>query len=259
MKWRLERFEIPGRFPRQSILLHLEERSVGEIAPLPGFSKEDLEAAEKQLRAHFASPLPFLFPSVHFGLYSALLDLEDPLPPFDCPTYALLMGANILRDADRAYEKGFKVAKLKLGDKSDEEAHALIAALRNRFALRLDLNRRWTLKRALNFFSSYENEAFDYIEEPLQDPRELIHFSHPFALDETLREPLGSSLVKHPNCAALILKPTLLGDISPYLKMHHRCILSSSFEGPVGVGQIAKLVKRHQLQNELHGLDTLSH
>mgnify|MGYP001256869079 CR=1 FL=1 len=108
------------------------------------------------------------------------------------------------------------------------------------------------------FSDAYGKESFDYIEEPLQNPRELSCFPYPFALDETLREPENRDLVYLPMCAALILKPTLLGDISLFLKMHRRCILSHCFEGPIGVGQIAKLAKRYNLLHELHGLDTLS-
>lgn len=246
-----------GLYARPSLILRLGN-ACGEIAPLPGHSKESLEEAEEQLRKHLQSPLPSLFPSVQFGLQSALMDLKDPLPPVNCPTHAFFTGtsAAILSRAEVMYERGFRIAKLKLSDKSEKEAHELIGALKDRFFLRLDFNRKLTLDEALRFFSKYDKNTFDYIEEPLKNVEELIHFPFPFALDETLREPFDPSLLSH--CAALILKPTLLGNIEPFLRMHKRCVLSPCFEGPIGVGQIAKLAKRYNLLNETHGLDTLS-
>lgn len=252
-----------GKYARKSLLLHLQDArgncALSEIAPLPYFSSETLLEAEKQLRSHFISPLSTLFPSVYFGISTALLDLTEPLCSINCQSHCLLMGSDILDRAETAHKKGYRVAKVKLGDKSDEEAHRLINALRSLFTLRLDLNRRWTLQRALTFFSCYEKDAFDYIEEPVENPKDLPHFPFPFALDETLRESKHLSLAKLPMCTALILKPTLLGNLRPFLDLHPRCILSSSFEGPVGLGQIAKLVKRYRLLNEFHGLDTLSY
>ncbi len=262
MNYRIEYSTISGTHARTSLLLYLQDRgnhSLSEIAPLPHFSRETLQEAENQLRSHLISPLPNLFPSVYFGISTAFLDLTEPLGLIDCPSHCLLMGSDILKAADIAYKKGYRVAKVKLRDKSDEEAHLIIKALRNRFTLRLDLNRSWTLQRALAFFSSYEKNAFDYIEEPVENPKDLAYFPFPFALDETLRESEYLSLVKLPMCRALILKPTLLGNLTPFLHLHPRCILSSSFEGPVGLSQIAKLAKRHSLLSEFHGLDTLSY
>lgn len=263
MKWDLEYFHISGIHARKSLLLHLQNEdgnsASSEIAPLPGWSFETLLEAEEQVRTHLVFPASSLFPSVYFGISTAFLDVADPLPPVHCPSHCLLMGENLIEKAEQAYKRGFRVAKLKLGDKSDEEAHALIHILRSRFTLRIDLNRCWSLQRSLSFFSSYEASAFDYVEEPVKTPMDLPFFPYPFALDETLREPSAAQFAKLPMCKALILKPTLLGDITPFLKMHPRCILSSSFEGPVGIGQIAKLAKRHNLLDEFHGLDTLSY
>lgn len=264
LSWAIDYAYTNGLHPRRCLILKLQNplggQGYGEIAPLPGHSKESLDEAEEQLRAHLQKPLKCLFPSVEFGYLSALCDLHSPLPSIDCPTHAFLTGSfdAILSRADEMYKRGFRLAKLKLSGKNSEEAHALITALKDRFRLRLDFNRGFTQEQALDFFSKYDKSSFDYIEEPLKEVAELFDFPLPFALDETLREPFNEKLLLLPTCAALILKPTLLGDITPFLKMHKRCILSPCFEGPVGIGQIAKLAKRHNLMDETHGLDTLS-
>jgi O-succinylbenzoate synthase len=262
VKWEVESSFIQGMYARPSLLVHVQDAhgrtGVGEIAPLPGISTETLEEAYQQLLDHFDSPLPSLWPSVWFGVHSALADLEEPPGEVICLSHALLMGENVLERAERAHAKGIRIAKLKIGERSDEEAHGLIAQLKDRFSLRLDVNRKWSLSRALRFFSHYDPSAFEYTEEPIQNPQQLSQFPYPFALDETLQDPAWQDLAALPMCAALILKPTLLGDVSLFLQGHRRCILSHCFEGPVGRGHIAKLAKRLKLLDQIHGLDPLS-
>ena len=93
---------IDSRYFRKGILLNVRnqnnEEAQAEISPLPGHSRESLEDALEQLanikrRVHTTwwtkDALPHLeswrlFPSVHFGLKSALLDLIDPRLVIGC-------------------------------------------------------------------------------------------------------------------------------------------------------------------------------
>lgn len=262
MRLSVQRHAIQGPLPRTSILLLIDGKPCGEAAPLPGRSRETIEQAEEEL-IHFISdpdPTHLLSPSVQFALTSALhLALHSPPPP-TYKTHLLLMGNRdeILERAAKGWKNGHRVAKLKLAKLTLEDAHLLIEQLSPFFKLRLDCNQRFTLVEAVDFFSRYSPSMFDYIEEPLQHPADLVHFPFPFALDESLQDPSLFPLASHSNCVCLILKPTLLGELSRYLKMHPRCLLSHCFEGPVGLSAVAQLVQTHSLEDAFHGLDSLS-
>lgn len=271
---------IDSRCLRKGLLLQItntEGKTVtAEVSPLPGYSHETIGEALEQLHIlrrrllttwwtpsalssldHFS-----LCPSVRFGIESALHDLLTPHPIDEtaCKEYALLLGTpqEILQRADEAYEEGYRQAKVKLGHLDLETSHEIIHSVQDKFRLRLDFNRKWNLEKALSFSSSYPEDHFEYIEEPVSNPSDLTHFPYPFALDETLREhrPL-EPLLQMPLLKALIVKPTLHYPFTPLLKLGKKIVLSSSFEGPVGIAQIKKLAIRLGLTDTHHGLDTL--
>ncbi len=270
---------IDSRCFRKGILLQLTthegKTATTEISPLPGFSVETLDQAYDQLQKltkrllttwwtkpalHYLETLN-LYPSVYFGVESALLDLLDPIEEqIHCPKYALLCGSyeEILLRAEEVYKEGLRKAKIKLGHFTLDTARQLIDALENRFKLRLDLNRKWNIEDTLRFCQSFPKDTFEYIEEPARDPNELLDFSYPFALDETLREKRDlSPFLSAPSLKALILKPTLIYPLTPFLSLGPNIVLTSSFESGVGIGQIERLAFRLQLLNTEHGLDTL--
>jgi len=260
MEWELKRSWIEGPFSREALLLRLNRGSWKLIAPLPGFSSETLDEAECQLRDHLSSPQEALFPSVEAALISALLDYADPLPDKEVLSHTLLMGnpSKIYSLIEKAHEKQAKVVKFKIGDANFEKSHEIIQELRKSFKIRLDLNRRFDLQEALWFFKKYEKEDFDYIEEPLKNPWDLSHFPYPFALDETLREKNYNEILHLKHCSAIILKPTLMVDIRPFLSIHPRPILSHCFEGKLGMEQMKQWAIRANLLSEFHGLDSMS-
>ena len=67
--------QLQGSFPRKAVHAALEnqqgEKTIVEIAPLPGFSKESVEDVISQLSSNLQTAE--LFPSVQFALESALL------------------------------------------------------------------------------------------------------------------------------------------------------------------------------------------
>jgi o-succinylbenzoate synthase len=269
---------IDSRYFRKGIFLTLTnqggKKTTSEISPLPGFSSETVEEAMGDLQRFKQKLLTTwwtkhslhnlknfgLFPSVYFGVETALLNLLDPIEEKECQSYALLIGSpsEILHRADEAYEEGFRHAKIKLGHLTPPIAHNLIAYTSEKFRLRLDFNRKWPFKETMDFCSHYPVDLFEYIEEPTTNPKDLLEFSHPFALDESLREIrdlrpyLASPLLK-----AFIIKPTMQFPFSQYLSLGPKVILTSSFESPLAIRLIKQWIQRFNLGESYHGLDSL--
>lgn len=222
------------RLQREGLIL---ESAIGwgEIAPLPGFSRETLEEARAEIIAFLETGKKPKLPSVQFGLASALQPFS--LKPLRVPLCAL-----------KVPRPGFSSLKLKLKEVSVEQAVIQARALKDRFRLRLDCNRAWTLEQALEFASHFKPDDFEYLEEPVASG--LAEFSRrtgfPIAVDESLR---NGSYKEIPTVKAAIVKPTLMGGVP---KLDLPIVLSSSFETSLGILQIARLA-----QNDLpQGLDT---
>ncbi|MES2200262.1 MAG: o-succinylbenzoate synthase [Chlamydiota bacterium] len=270
----LHPYEIPltqGQ-PRLGVLIHITDEQGnsgwGDIAPLPKWSKETLEEALEELELKKEKILKIksledalklsLLPSVAFGLESALLSLLEPLPPHVVLTSALLMGSleEILQQAALRKKEGYFSAKLKVGNLSFKEAAEAIWQLKDVFRLRIDVNRAWKTQDSLEFFSNFPLDAFDYVEEPFQDPNDLALFTHPLAVDESFPKDLTlKDLEALPKLKALIYKPTIQGGMSgykPLLEWANKrgidLVLSSSFESDIGLLQIASLARRLSLK-----------
>ncbi len=264
---------------RKGILLQLTGQdgrvATAEISPLPGYSTETLDDAYQQLQKitkkllttwwtkqalHNLDSLG-LCSSVYFGVESALIDLlEPPVETLACCKYALLFGSpeEILHLADEVYAEGHRRAKIKLGHFTPESALDLIEKLGDRFLLRLDLNRKWKTEDTLSFCQNFPQDHFEYIEEPTSTPKDLIHFPYPFALDETLRDHKDlKPFLRSKNLKAFIIKPTMAYPFTHLLNLGPKVVLTSSFESPIGIAQIEKLIHRLGLTDTYHGLDTL--
>ena len=150
----LYKYSLPLRFPlklknstlekRDGLLLKIRvynREAWGEIAPLPGFSKETLDEAVKSVKS-LASQLngkaippdilarsELLPPSVQFGFQTALLNataqakqlplvhLLDPVATTPVKLNALLNGSidEVLAHAGKKFNDGFRTFKLKIG------------------------------------------------------------------------------------------------------------------------------------------------
>ena len=241
---------------RKGILINPSENKWGEIAPLEKWSKESFEEAVDQLKN--LKQHEHHYPSVAFGLDSAKVGV---LEPASYPVAALLMGSrdDILKKAAECFLEGFTHAKLKVAGLTVDEAFALISILKDQFRLRIDVNRAWSLHESLAFFSNFSRDDFDYIEEPVQNPKDLQFFTHPFALDETLREHPPEAFLHLKFLKAFIFKPSLLGGLSALQKLaSHRkpVVMSSFFESGVGIFHIAGLIQRASIPVLPLGIDT---
>ncbi len=204
---------------------------LGEIAPLPGFSKETLEEAKEELLLWALENQEPTLPSVRFGIACA----KRPLNSVRLPLCAL------------GPKEGFPAVKLKLGHLSVLEAVQFVK--KQKGPLRLDCNRRWSLAQAIEFTSYFSPSDFLYIEDPTDD---LVSFSKitkfPVAVDQLI----DSDWDQIPTLKAVVVKPTIVGSI-PKVPSHLDLVLSSSYESGLGLVHIANLAKK----NVPVGLDTV--
>ena len=198
----------------------------GEIAPLPGFSKETLEEAKNEMLDYFNRGTAPTLPSVRWGLICAGKSYDpSPLSVSLCAFKKPFHGCTHL--------------KLKLGALTLEEGIALVQSYVGKYLLRIDCNRAWTLEQALTFAENFEASDFDYFEEPVKSFADLVEFSKrtnfPIAIDESLRE--GLPYKEIPSVVAAVVKPMMMGGI-PQLDLP--IVLSSSFETSLGILHIAR-------------------
>lgn len=247
----------------------------GDIAPLPGFSREDIDQAI-QAATDLLSGIPAAdssglaamaqqsFPSVAFGIESALYSLRAlQLWPGrtgseSVPVNGLLSGSleEVESGARRLMDAGYRTLKLKVGRNSIEEDLEKVAAVRrwadSSVRLRLDANQAWNLDEAIEFGRAARKYEIEHMEEPLRDSARLEDFYRgcgvAYALDESLRTMNPADVGARLGLAALILKPTLLGGMEKSLQFVRRAleldlvpVLSSSFESSVGLFALADM------------------
>lgn len=262
--WRIFRYRLPLAAPlalagrivreREGALVRVDSDTGasgwGDVAPLPGFSRESLGDAETELAAlakrlrgaalHSRDDVPSWpepgtpgtpSPSVRFGIETALASLASQaggetgaeLPCFDgaVPVGGLLAGTprQVLEHSRRLRDAGCRAVKLKVGTRPVPEDAALCravrAALGDGVALRLDANRSWDYGQATAFARALGAAGVEYLEEPLADPSRLEDFFDAtgiaVALDESLLELAPDDLDRRRGVGAVVLKPTLLG------------------------------------------------
>jgi O-succinylbenzoate synthase len=243
-----------------------------EVSPLLRFSLETLEEAKNQLESLrkeiLDSPLDVLqqkklLPSVAFGLDSLIYSLSCNNSPDSYPLCGFLSGTfkEMQDEIPFLINEGYKHIKIKVSKLSFDEAHQVIEKLLAKAVLKIDVNRIWSLKESLSFFSRYPLDTFEYIEEPVSDIKDLAYFPYPIALDETLRE--NGPIPSLPNIKAFIIKPMLTGglkEIQKLLDLAHlikaSVTLSSSYESGVGLFHLCSLLKRAKIPVHPLGVDT---
>ncbi|MCH9613505.1 MAG: o-succinylbenzoate synthase [Chlamydiia bacterium] len=214
----------------RGLVLELEsktKKSYGEIAPLKGFSKETTKEAFRQLMRVLSRGVhEDLYPSVAFGIFSAFAAQKET--PSDLPKVPVKQ-------------------KVKIGHLNADGAAAIVKA-----GDRLDVNRKWTLKQAIEFGRRFPQNFFEYIEEPVDRFEDLKTFveatGHHIALDETLREKSLEEISSLPGIKALVIKPTLQKNFFTLLhQKRYPIVLSSSYETPIGIKSIVEWMKRLEI------------
>ncbi|MEL0553952.1 o-succinylbenzoate synthase [Raoultella lignicola] len=268
---------------RDGLFIRLQEgerTGWGEIAPLPGFSQESLEAAESALltwaqawRQGEELTEPSL-PSVAFGVSCALAELNDALPTSaDYRAVPLCSGDPDELFARLASLPGEKVAKVKVGlyeaVRDGMVVNLLLEAIPE-LTLRLDANRAWTPLKAQQF-AKYVNpdyrQRIAFLEEPCKTRDDSRAFAAEtgiaIAWDESLRE-ADFRFQAEPGVRALVIKPTLTGSLQKVQEqvaaahaLGLTAVISSSIESSLGLTQLARIAAWLTPQT-IPGLDTLA-
>ncbi len=213
-------YSIPLRTPlvtahstivkRRGLILRVESDNnlvgFGEIAPLDGFSRENLEEARTAIAAMrrrlegLAVPTEpaalrasyigresdrALLPSLPSGIETLLADLAarasgtglahwyNAKASHLVPVSAILSGscADIKGQLSHLLPRGYRAYKLKVGVESLERELEKIALLRDtigrKATLRLDANRAFGFDQAVRFLAAAAQHQIEYIEEPL--------------------------------------------------------------------------------------------
>ena len=245
---------------RKIWLVHLSDgelEGVGECAPLPDLSCDTMsdEVYEAKLN-HFCQDLCQTgaidedsmrdYPSMLFGLETALLDLQNKLlipnskfsilfdTPFSrgeegIPINGLVWMGNheeMLQRLEEKLEKGFRCVKLKIGAIDFDQELDLIKHIRDRFSfheveLRLDANGAFEYEEALYKLELLSQYNIHSIEQPIKQGQwaymaELCRESPlPIALDEELIGVNDPEMKHHMlniiKPRYIILKPSLHG------------------------------------------------
>ena len=260
-------------------------QGVGECAPLPDLSCDyDIYADEPVAAAAYGARLRQWcdeveatgridaeamrpFPSMLFGLETALADLEATAQPeLTIPINGLVWMGNheeMLRRMEQKLELGFRCVKLKVGAIDFDSELDLVKRIRRRFSrqeveLRLDANGGFRPDEALDRLTLLARYDIHSIEQPVKAGQwetmaALCRQSPlPIALDEELigvNDPEQKRQLLHTiRPAYIVLKPSLHGAVSgcrEWLSLAREAgigsWLTSALESNIGLTAIARL------------------
>ena len=173
---------------------------------------------------------------------------------FDVRSVPLSVVVDTADEAARAVAHGVRSLKIKLGADDDLERVAQIAAAAPGATLRIDGNGSWRRREVASRLAALAQLPIDYVEEPCGATHELLDgqpLPCKLALDESLTGLLMSELqpaLASPSLAAVVLKPTLLGGLTPAIVIAQlarargvAAVVSHALEGPIGTAACAEL------------------
>jgi L-alanine-DL-glutamate epimerase-like enolase superfamily enzyme len=149
------------------------------------------------------------------------------------------------REAQWAYDAGFRTVKLKVGTGDDAGRVAAVRAVAagRTMAIRLDANGAWSPEEALRWLEVLAPAGIELCEEPVAGAEAIEELTPaapiPLAIDESAVAPVA--LMRR--CAAAIcLKLTRCGGITGTIatarrarELGYEVILTSTFDGPLGI------------------------
>lgn len=266
---------------RQGLVVRLREGGMegwGEIAPLAGFSREDLPQAQREAERWLSQwrsggvPPDSPLPSVAFGLSCALAELENRLPAARAYRSALLCTGDPDELFNRLRALPQPVAKIKVGlyeaVRDGLMVNLLLEALPD-LTLRLDANRSWSEEKARQFARYIKPELrsrIAFIEEPCASRDDSLRFAREsgiaIAWDESVHQADFAPRAET-GVSALVLKPTLIGSIHQLQQLITAArqqgltpVIGSALESSLGLTQLARLAQ-WLTPEVLPGLDTL--
>ena len=266
----------------------------GEITPFPRLHPESLSQAESQIREYLSGNFKpthrsgVLFGSVRFGLDMALRTLAQSLHESTGRNYmsseneifkkditvnglTSASGKKLELECEHLQNAGYKTIKIKVGRQPVQEDIERVRTARkildDDISLRLDANRSWEWKEALDFAHAVKDCRIEYCEEPLREFQKLEELHQqteiPLALDETLWNNPNPQILPKNGIRTLILKPGIIGAWestkfwSAYAEKNEMdVVLSSSFESGLGLHWIAFMAVKMLRKQTAAGLDT---
>jgi len=272
---------------------------IGECAPLPDLSIESLRRMSAKLlqvceEISYFSQFPeelYAWPSIRFGLETALLDLKNGGQQVFFPSAftrgesgipingLIWMGTpEFMKQQIRTkLDAGFKCIKMKIGALDFETEFSLLKAIRSEFTpeeitLRVDANCAYSYQAALENLKRLADLQIHSIEQPIETGRwnemaELCRKSPvPIGLDEEL---IGINsriemrkMIETIHPSYLILKPSLHGGFAGCEKWIEEAEkigcgwwITSALESNIGLNAIAQWTFQLNAKNE-QGLGT---
>lgn len=264
------------------------ERKLGALAgQLKRFSIEELKNSD--LKEHFGLEK---FPSLHFGLETALADLVNGGKRLifnnsfsrgveSIPINGLIWMGNrqfMLDQIKRKIDEGYKCLKMKIGAIDFETEYNILASIREKFneeqiTLRVDANGAFTKKDVYQKLERLSDFKIHSIEQPVKPGQsELMsdlckNSPVPVALDEELIGVSGienkRKLLETLNPPFIILKPTLLGGFSAsdeWIELAGKqgagWWITSALESNIGLNAIAQYTAEKDTDGMPQGLGT---
>ena len=260
-------------------LIDKEKTGIGECAPLPGLSLDNIDQIESKLGEVCKNPHLYIndlsilkeFPSIRFGLEMAELDLRNGGSQnyFGSFESIKINGLIWMGDPDfmmsqlkQKLEESWKCIKIKIGALDFEKELEILQSIRSQFGkdnleLRVDANGAFTvsdINKKLNRLAEFDLHS---IEQPIQTGQwdlltELCQYSPiPIALDEELiplvNEEDRIRMLDRVKPQYLVLKPSLLGGFSEsdkwieLAKERNICWwITSALESNIGLNAIAQ-------------------
>lgn len=222
---------------------------IGECSYLPNLNPEKLETYEEKIaevcnrineKEYWLDKGLMEFPSIYFGLETALLDLEKKGSKilFDSP-FSILeksipingliwMGSfeNMMQQVDEKISLGFRCIKLKIGAIDFEKELHILKSIRERstdIEIRVDANGAFSPEEVLDKLKKLAQYRLHSIEQPIKqgqftEMEKLCKESPlPIALDEELigkfTKEMKAKTLDSINPPYIILKPSLIGGI----------------------------------------------
>lgn len=263
---------------REGFLLRVEAAGrigYGEVAPIPEFGSETVEAARsflQSLAADPSQPVPEALPCCAFALSRALPTKESVMREY-AVAGLLPAGEEAVAVAAEKTGLGYRTLKWKVGVEAPENEQAILEkicqTLPEGVELRLDANGAWTeavLGDWLDFLQAFRGQI-EFIEQPLPVgmERRMAACSDgsgiALALDESLNGPEATQWLDEWT-GPLVIKPLLMGDCQSLLDrlqpVASRVVLSSVFETGVGLDNALCLADALQGMNHAIGFDTIN-
>ncbi len=224
---------------------------VGECAPLPGLSMDDVDLIESKLDEVCTDPNSYLsdlsrlsgFPSIRFGMEMAQLDLTNgggqnyynsPFSDSEAPISInglIWMGDRdfVIQQVSQKLTEGWRCIKMKIGALDFDDEINILKSVRSQFGknvieIRVDANGAFSKNGAVEKLDRLAEFDLHSIEQPIQSGQwdllsELCKTSPvPIALDEELIPLIDENeriqILEQVNPQYLVLKPSLLGGFS---------------------------------------------